>query len=412
MSDNTMMRGFFDGDRLSRFSWLFGAVTMAIVCCCAASRSRANIYEWTTDGQGNVIQSSTLCPGGGGVTAAPYVYLIQLNLTQAYLLNANLTDADLYLATLANANLTNANLTGANFNYATLTNANFTGADVAGAQFFQASLTQSQLYSTASYKADDLHGIVLTMYNLAGWNFAGQNMTGADLEYSGLVNANMQNCNLTDATLIAAGLINTNLAGANMTNDFFIGATISNVNFTAADLRGAYEFVAGSSTTTNTILPNGTIQGLNLGAADPSLVVRNYAYGNYGQTPVPINVTQTASIGPGTTMQLVLDGNAWGSTISFQAGIPVTLGGNLELGLAPGVDPSTLVGDSFQLFNWTGVSPSGQFQIVNDLSAEGYSWNTSALYTTGDVTLVPEPSTLLLLAVAVIGLAAHVWRRK
>jgi hypothetical protein len=111
-------------------------------------------------------------------------------------------------------------------------------------------------------------------------------------------------------------------------------------------------------------------------------------------------------------MQLVLDGNAWGSTISFQAGIPVTLGGNLELGLAPGVDPSTLVGDSFQLFNWTGVSPSGQFQIVNDLSAEGYSWNTSALYTTGDVTLVPEPSTLLLLAVAVIGLAAHVWRRK
>ena len=82
-------------------------------------------------------------------------------------------------------------------------------------------------------------------------------------------------------------------------------------------------------------------------------------------------------------------------------------------GTRAGVDPSTLVGDTWQLFDWTGVSPSGAFAgVVNDLPA-GYAWNTSALYTLGEVTLttVPEPSTLLLLGVAAVGLAGA-WRRK
>ena len=62
------------------------------------------------------------------------------------------------------------------------------------------------------------------------------------------------------------------------------------------------------------------------------------------------------------------DGAPWGSTISFDSGISVTLGGNIELGLAGGVDPAGLLGDSFHLFDWTGVSPTGQFaQVINDL---------------------------------------------
>ena len=45
------------------------------------------------------------------------------------------------------------------------------------------------------------------------------------------------------------------------------------------------------------------------------------------------------------------------------------------------------MGDTWQLFDWTGVNPSGAFaSIVKDLPA-GYAWNTSALYTLGDVTL-------------------------
>ena len=102
----------------------------------------------------------------------------------------------------------------------------------------------------------------------------------------------------------------------------------------------------------------------------------------------------------GTALVFQFDGAPWGSTISFDSGIPVTLGGNLELDIAGGVYLGSLVHESVQLFDWTGVNPSGQFaQVINinDLPT-GYWWDTSQLYTTGYVTLVPEPSSFVLLA--------------
>ena len=53
------------------------------------------------------------------------------------------------------------------------------------------------------------------------------------------------------------------------------------------------------------------------------------------------------------------------------------LGGNLELTLVSGVDPSTLLGTSFCLFDWTGVTPDNEFNVVNGL-ADGYGWDTSS----------------------------------
>ena len=179
---------------------------------------------------------------------------------------------------------------------------------------------------------------------------------------------------------------------------------------TGADLRGAQGVVLGSAMTTNTILPNGTIQGLHLDSNNPTLLVRNYS-GN-----IPIHVLQGMSMNSGTSLVFQFDGAPWGSTISFDSGIPVTLGGKLELGLAGGVDPASLLGDNFQLFDWTGVSPSGQFaQVINDLPA-GYSWDTSQLYTTGDVTLVgspiPEPTSFVLICIGAISLLAYAWRQR
>ena len=85
---------------------------------------------------------------------------------------------------------------------------------------------------------------------------------------------------------------------------------------------------------------------------------------------------------------MLLDSDPWDSTISFQPAIPVELGGSLELTFAADVDPTTQIGRTFKLFDWAGVNPAGQFNVVSD-----YPWDTANLYTTGEVTLIPEPAS-------------------
>ena len=87
---------------------------------------------------------------------------------------------------------------------------------------------------------------------------------------------------------------------------------------------------------------------------------------------------------------MVFEADAWDSTISFAPGIPVTLGGTLELTFADDVNLASQVGRTFDLFDWTGVNPTGAFAVSSP-----YVWDLSNLYTTGEVTLtaIPEPSS-------------------
>jgi hypothetical protein len=121
---------------------------------------------------------------------------------------------------------------------------------------------------------------------------------------------------------------------------------------------------------------------------------------------IPITVNQHLAMDPGGTLRMVFEADDWDSTISFAPGIPVTLGGTLELTFADG-DLASQVGRTFDLFDWTGVTPTGAFAISSP-----YAWDTSNLYTTGQATLtaIPEPSTLALAAAAVAILAARVRR--
>jgi hypothetical protein len=106
-------------------------------------------------------------------------------------------------------------------------------------------------------------------------------------------------------------------------------------------------------------------------------------------------------MGPGGTLRMVFEADAWDSSISFAPGIPVTLGGTLELTFVDDVNPATQLGRTFDLFDWTGVNPTGAFTISSP-----YNWDLSNLYTTGEVTLtaVPEPLTSVLLSLALISL--------
>jgi hypothetical protein len=97
----------------------------------------------------------------------------------------------------------------------------------------------------------------------------------------------------------------------------------------------------------------------------------------------------------------------WESTISLAGGFVPGLGGTLDLQFAEGVDPRLYIGTTFYLFNWNGQLPAGaHFDQITSLP--GFLWDTSQLYSTGNVTLtaVPEPSTLMLSVLAIVLLAA------
>jgi uncharacterized protein YjbI with pentapeptide repeats len=352
--------------------------------------------------------------GVGGISRT------QLYSTASYQAH-DLTGIGLGSNNLVGVDLVGQNLTGAGFYYATLTGADFTGAEVRGAKFYRdiyggTGITATQLYSTASYQAHDLSGITLYGNDLAGVNLAGQNLTDAGFPGARLPNANFSQANLTNANFspsfdyVSSDLTGANLSQANLTNANFTGveicgelecqvvpgANLTGANLSGADARGAnfqYATLFGANTG-NLIQSNGHIAGLDL-TAGASLVVRDYD-GNPGgylwypypsNGPLPIVVDQHLAMDTTGTLRLVFDADPWDSTISFAAGIPVTLGGTLDLTFAPGVDVATQSGRTIDLFDWTGVTPTGVFTISSP-----YTWNLSQLYTTGEVTLAAVPT--------------------
>lgn len=334
----------------------FAAALAALIS--SALAVRADIFQWEyinpADPSQGKRQSATLAPDGAGVDAAPGANLSSRNLTLAYLIGARLTDASFRGATLTGADLSGAEVRGGIFRRNCSFDAEL-GCIYPISNEPGTGITLAQLYSTASYQAGDLSGIDFRFNTLAHGNFAGQNLTNA------------------------------NLAAAYLTN----------ADFTAADLRGANlnsAFLA-FATMANLIRHDGHIDGLDLHASG-QLVVRDYD-GNpsFGIAPIAISVDQQMTIGPSGTLQLVFEADAWDSTISFAPAIPVTLGGTLELTFADDVNVASQVGRTLELFDWTGVTPTGAFTISGP-----YAWDLSNLYTTGEVTLtaIPEPASLLL----------------
>jgi uncharacterized protein YjbI with pentapeptide repeats len=343
------------------------------------------------------------------------------NLAGVNLAGQNLTNANLYnvfanaenTTNLTGANLNQSNLTNADFSNVTLTGANLTGAEVRGAKFFHSPITAAQLYSTASYQSHDLRGFKLSG-NHAGLNLAGQNLTSADFHGANLANSNLSQASLEFADFSVYynpyyGNSGTNLTGANLSQatlacanfsgysySFYSedgevivvipGANLTGANLSGADARGAnfqYATLFGANTS-NLIHSNGHVAGLDL-TSGASLVVRDYD-GNPAASPptgpLPIVVEQHLAMDASGTLRMVFDADPWDSTISFAPGIPVALGGTLDLTFALGVDVATQSGRTIDLFDWTRVTPAGAFTISSP-----YTWNLSNLYTTGEVTL-------------------------
>jgi len=107
-------------------------------------------------------------------------------------------------------------LHGTNFSFVDVANVDFTNASVEHAVFVSPTstgLTEDQLYSTASYKAKDLTGITLAAdhlfigpNNLSRWGFAGQRLVNASFWSSDVRGADFSGADLRNANLFASGL--------------------------------------------------------------------------------------------------------------------------------------------------------------------------------------------------------------
>ncbi len=111
--------------------------------------------------------------------------LQKVSLSQNNLAGVDFSGQNLRLASFTGSDLTSANLAGANlqagFWGATLLNANFAEATIAPASLpwtTAKGFSKEQLYSTASYKARDLHHIGLQGNDLTEWDFANQDFPG------------------------------------------------------------------------------------------------------------------------------------------------------------------------------------------------------------------------------------------
>jgi uncharacterized protein YjbI with pentapeptide repeats len=349
----------------------------------------------------------------------------QLQSTSSYK-TKDLTGIQLTQDDLTGWDLSGQNLSYSSFSDSTLKNSDFSNAVITNAIFSSSTgFTLAQLQSTENYKNKELSDIELEYNDLTAWDFSGQNLTHAYFTYSKMTNVNFTGANLTDAQLWGADLRNAVFTKANLTRAWLINANLTNVTFKntnlynadfggaklngaifkAVDLRTSDIDLTGV-TITNSIMPDGAINGLHLDKDNPLLTVRN-ALSWY---LIPVHVTQEMQLESGSTLEFILNDKTtdWNSTISFDAGIPISIAADLQLEI-DAADPQSLIGTSYQLFDWTGVNPSGQFLIVSD-----EVWDITHLYTDGTVTLlqVPEPSALSLISIGIIGLLVYINRRR
>ena len=156
---------------------------------------------------------------------------------QAFLVNANLSYANLKYSNLDSADLRGANLTGAKLNASSLIGANLEGTNLMGVHLEDVNLLGANLYDVtgltiyALRKTDNwlyaqYGGAILDSLNLptdhnqkvmandlSGYNLSGINFRGATLAGFNFSGANLQSADLTDADLTGANIFSTDLRG-------------------------------------------------------------------------------------------------------------------------------------------------------------------------------------------------------
>ncbi|MDQ1457883.1 MAG: hypothetical protein QOH28_3503 [Actinomycetota bacterium] len=225
----------------------------------------------------------TNCPGADLSGAN----LSGVDLSFSNLLGANLVGADLTFAVLRRANLSNASLAtcvpqpdfSVRCNAADLSHANLTLASLAGAALFGANLTFAEMRgANLSYSS-----LASCFFTVNGPTCARARFDSADLTYARLTGAVMSSCDsidfgdfigivsycggvvMEDATLVGADLSNTNLSFADLAHTNLIHAALRTATFgeCAPFSRLIFE-VCGGADLTDSDLAHANLSGLHL----------------------------------------------------------------------------------------------------------------------------------------------------
>jgi uncharacterized protein YjbI with pentapeptide repeats len=138
----------------------------------------------------------------------------------AYLMGADLRQADFTLTRLNCANLSNADLSEANFNHAILSGAKLIEANLNHADLNHADLTDTN-FNRAKLCYTNLSDVILIVADLSDARLHHANLNSADLTNSNLSNADLSNADLRDAKLMLANLSGANLSGADVNHAQF-----------------------------------------------------------------------------------------------------------------------------------------------------------------------------------------------
>lgn len=127
-----------------------------------------------------------------------------------------------------------------------------------------------------------------------------------------------------------------------------------------------------------------------------------------GNSPAQVSFTNVELGGFGTTTMEI---GGPGTTDSDQINATglLTFGGALEIDFINGY--TGRAGDTFDLFNW-GTKTGAFSSIALPSLVGGLGWDTSALYTTGEVSIIPVPKPAAALGLAAAGLGAVGWVRR
>jgi hypothetical protein len=227
-----------------------------------------------------------------------------------------------------------------------------------------------------------------------------------------------QEGDVVNGSIAANGLTVEN--GAEIQMIFGNSATISNATFNDGTIRGGNSVTVNGLTGTNDSLvyaENVTLSNANLSSgagvgADTLLTVSgtNTVSDGGGFGAPAMSVSGTTSILPGGSAlsgDLTMNNGTFAIELNASVSDPIsrpatTDNGTLDFTLQSGFEP--VIGEHFTIFK--AAQESGTYANVNLPALPGSeSWDTSDLYTTGVITVVPEPVSAGLILFGIAGMS-------